>query len=103
MVLELRLSENLGGNAVYRVSKAALNQFTKGAAMDFKNMGINIKALAVNPGYVPTRMTGFVGDDDLDECMKDLVTLIEGFETEGGSTGLMNGGFVDRKGRAIRY
>ena len=30
--------------------------------------------LAVHPGYLPTKMTGFYGTDDMEKCMRGLVS-----------------------------
>ncbi|KAL9622382.1 MAG: hypothetical protein Q9160_003225 [Pyrenula sp. 1 TL-2023] len=97
------IEDNDGGNAVYKVSKAALNQFTKGAGMELQKLGTNVQTLAVHPGFVPTRMTGYVGDNDLDECMEELVDVIECFASKDGKANLKNGGYVNWKGETMRF
>ncbi len=39
--------------------------------------GSNIVVLSVNPGFVPTRLTNFDGEDDLDTSIAGLVKIIE--------------------------
>jgi hypothetical protein len=72
-------------------------------AMDLGKLGIkNVLTLAVHPGYVPTKMTGFYGEDDMDVCMAGLVKVIERFGTELGSD-IPNGGYVRWNGEVMRY
>ncbi|KAE9986563.1 hypothetical protein EG327_004235, partial [Venturia inaequalis] len=91
-----------GGNACYRISKAAVNQLTKNMAVDLEKKSSaststttggqnSIKTLAVHPGYVATKMTGYIGEDDMETCMAGLVGVIERFGTVEGAD-LPNGG-----------
>ena len=50
------VSENAGGEIVYRSSKAALNAVTKSLSADLRARGIGI--VAVHPGWVQTDMGG---------------------------------------------
>jgi hypothetical protein len=67
-----------------------------------KVSGCNVQTLAVHPGYVPTKMTGFYGEDDMDTCMGGLVKLIERFGTKAGAD-LPNGGYVRWNGDVMLY
>ncbi|TLD24546.1 NAD(P)-binding protein [Venturia nashicola] len=92
-----------GGNASYRISKAGVNQLTKNMAVDLEKSGkTNIKTLAVHPGYVATKMTGYIGEDDMETCMSSLVKVIERFGTEAGED-LPNGGYVRWNGEVMAY
>jgi NAD(P)-dependent dehydrogenase (short-subunit alcohol dehydrogenase family) len=53
----------------YRMAKAALNQQIVTLSREFEHNGDNITILALNPGYIPTRMTGFKGVVDIKESV----------------------------------
>lgn len=75
--------DNTGGNVPYRISKAGVNQLTKTMAEDLVKLGkTTVRALSVRPGWLPTRMTAFYGEDDTETCMTFLVALIEMFGTD---------------------
>jgi len=97
------LIDNTGGNACYRISKAALNQLTKTMAIDLSKEAPNVKTLAVHPGYVATKMTGYIGNDDMEECMSSLVNVVEVFGTPNAPPSLSNGGYVKWNGEAMAY
>jgi hypothetical protein len=61
-----------------------------------------VQTLAVHPGYVPTKMTGFYGVDDMETCMASLVGVIERFGTDEGKD-LPNGGYVRWNGEVMPY
>ncbi|OCL04032.1 NAD(P)-binding protein [Glonium stellatum] len=94
--------DNNGGNACYRISKCALNQLTKTTAVDLKKVAPTIHTLAVHPGFVPTKMTGFVGEDDMEECMTNLVNLVRNFASSTHDM-LPNGGYVRWNGERMDY
>lgn len=72
-------------------------------AVDLEKLGTaNIKTLAVHPGYVATKMTGYIGEDDMETCMSSLVQVIERFGTEAGKD-LPNGGYVRWNGEVMAY
>lgn len=72
-------------------------------AIDLEKKGSsNIKTLAIHPGYVATKMTGYFGEDDMETCMSSLIGVIERFGTEDG-VGLPNGGFVRWDGEVMAY
>lgn len=62
----------------------------------------SIKTLAVHPGYVATKMTGYIGEDDMETCMAGLVGVIERFGTVEGAD-LPNGGYVRWDGKVMAY
>lgn len=96
-------TENWAGNACYRISKTGLNQLTKTMALDLKKMlKSKVLTLAVHPGWLPTRMTGFYGEDDMDVCMSSLVDVIERFGTPEGEN-LPHGGYVKWNGEQMAY
>jgi NAD(P)-dependent dehydrogenase (short-subunit alcohol dehydrogenase family) len=98
------IADNTGGNVCYRLSKCALNQLTRTTAMDLRRLAPTVVALAVHPGFLPTKMTGFYGEDDLEECMTALVDLVEKFGHEGEEgMKLENGSYVKWNGQRIDY
>ncbi|KAF2421109.1 NAD(P)-binding protein, partial [Tothia fuscella] len=97
------ITDNTGGNACYRVSKTALNQLTKNMALDLNKLGVsNVRTLAVHPGYVATKMTGYHGEDDMETCMNGLVQLIERFGTDDGKA-IASGAYVRWNGDHMSY
>lgn len=100
LTCRMRLA-NTGGNACYRISKAALNQLTKTMALDLERTLPSIKVLAVHPGFVATKLTGYYGEDDMDSCMDGLAATIERFGTDGDD--IPNGGYVKWTGEPMPY
>jgi len=96
------IADNTGGNACYRISKCALNQLTRTMAIDLKNVAPNVHTLAVHPGFVATKMTGFEGEDDMEECMSNLVNLVRSFSGDTHDK-LPNGGYVRWNGERMDY
>ena len=71
--------------------------------MDLIKRESKVQALAVHPGFVPTKMTGFYGEDDMEECMTGLVCLIERFGQKGEEEKLKNGGYYRWNGEPMQY
>ena len=95
------LADNLkGGNICYRLSKTAVNQLTKTVAEDLAKLGSKIITLAIHPGYLPTKMNDYYGEDDMDECLSGMVKTIEAFGTVE-ATNIPNGGYVDWNGKVL--
>jgi NAD(P)-dependent dehydrogenase (short-subunit alcohol dehydrogenase family) len=99
----LTSSDNNGGNTCYRLAKCALNQLTKTQAKDLKKLAPNVITLAVHPGYVATKMTGFYGEDDMDECMEGFTNIVEKFGQKGEEERIPNGGYVRWNGEKMNY
>ena len=96
-------TDNTGGNICYRISKAGVNQLTKNMAVDLTNLGVsNVLTLAIHPGYVATKMTGFYGEDDMETCMSSLVSTIERFGSPEGED-IPVGGYVKWDGSVMAY
>ena len=95
--------DNIGGNACYRLAKCALNNLTKTQAEDLKKIAPNVVTLAIHPGYVATKMTGFYGEDDMEECMTGFVRIVENFGQKGQEEKLPNGGYVRWNGEKMNY
>jgi len=61
----------------YNASKAALNGFLKGSALELAGQGIRVNA--INPGLVPTNILALnnekMGDNHLEEIMMDRYPL----------------------------
>ncbi|KAI1849677.1 hypothetical protein JX266_004626 [Neoarthrinium moseri] len=96
------IADNVGGNACYRISKAGVNQLTKTMAVDLTQANSKVLALAVHPGYVPTKMTGFYGEDEMETCMDSFVAVIERFGTADGDN-LQHGGYYRWNGEKMEY
>ncbi|KAI1098419.1 NAD(P)-binding protein [Jackrogersella minutella] len=97
------IEDNTGGNACYCISKAGVNQLTKTMSIDLiKFLDSRVKTLAVHPGYVATKMTGFCGEDDMDTCMSSLADTILRFRTPVGPE-LPNGEYVRWNGEKMAY
>lgn len=73
-------------------------------AADLGKLGLGgrVQTLAVHPGYVPTKMTGYYGEDDMDVCMTGLVDVIEKLGTPLGQH-LPSGGYVRWDGQLMAY
>lgn len=83
------ISDNTGGKAYgYRMSKAALNMFTKTVAMDYPRM----ICVAVDPGWVRTDMGGPNAPRSVDSAVRGLVRLIEDLKPDD------SGMFLDIRG-----
>ena len=65
------------GDVSYNASKAALNGFLKGSALELAGQGIRVNA--INPGLVPTNILALnnekMGDNHLEEMMMDRYPL----------------------------
>lgn len=97
------IEDNVGGNACYRISKAGVNQLTKTMSIDLvKFLDSSVQTLAVHPGYVATKMTGYYGEDDMETCMSSLVDTVLRFGTPAGHD-LPNGGYVRWNGEKMAY
>ncbi|KAF2998578.1 hypothetical protein E8E13_006226 [Curvularia kusanoi] len=89
-----------GGNICYRVSKSAVNQLTKTIAIDLARIGSKVITLAIHPGYLPTKMNEYYGEDDMAECIRGILKTIEAFGTLEG-TNIPNGGYVRWDGKVL--
>ena len=57
----------------YKLAKTALNQETHTIAMDLKNKGSKVALMAISPGWVKTKLSGFLGDTDIDESVDGMI------------------------------
>ncbi|KAL7928384.1 hypothetical protein V8C35DRAFT_242891 [Trichoderma chlorosporum] len=74
------ISANDGEDLGYRLSKVALNMMTVTMAREFEEHGDNIAVVAINPGYVATRMTNYRSRDTMEECIAGIVEVVEGLD-----------------------
>lgn len=81
----------------YRMAKAAANQQVKTLALDFQRDNIPITTLAFEPDFIKTRLTGWLGRDDIVEACTGMVDIIEKLSPN------MSGSFLDWKGDAIPW
>lgn len=97
------LSENtLGGWYGYRASKAALNQFVRGAAAELGRSRKQAVCLALHPGHVESALSAPFGagghaTQTPDEAARKLLSVIDGVGPDG------SGGFFDQDGRPIPW
>lgn len=61
----------------YRMAEAALDQQTLKLARGFKINGDNIRIIALNAGYIATKMTVFKSVVDMEESVQNMVNIIE--------------------------
>ena len=61
----------------YRLAKSALNQQTMTIARELKNKGEKVNLMAVNPGWVPTRMTAGKGDTKIEDSVASMIKLVD--------------------------
>lgn len=81
----------------YRMAKAAANQQVKTLALDFQRDNIPITTLALEPGFIKTKLTGFRGRVDIEESSNGMVDIIEKLTPE------RTGTFVDWKEETIPW
>eukprot|EP00906_Rhabdomonas_costata_P021669 RCo031435 len=84
-----------GGSYEYRSSKAALNMVAKSLSVDLKPKGV--KVVLLHPGWVPTRMGGSGGRDNIVESIKGMRSLI------GSATMETSGRFFYYTGSEIKW
>jgi NAD(P)-dependent dehydrogenase (short-subunit alcohol dehydrogenase family) len=99
-VADLPGDNNTGGNICYRLSKTAVNQLTKTVAVDLAKMGSNVITLAIHPGYLPTKMNDYYGENDMEVCISGITKTIQAFGAVE-STNIPNGGYVDWNGKIM--
>jgi NAD(P)-dependent dehydrogenase (short-subunit alcohol dehydrogenase family) len=95
MAVADKASEQQPGYYGYSGSKAALNMMSKYAASELISEGIVV--CCVNPGYVATDLTGFEGDMDADDSVKEMARVINGLTLE------HSGCFKNYNGEAIPW
>lgn len=82
-----------GGYYGYRISKSAINMFTKSFAMDYPH----ITALALHPGWVQTDMGGASAPTSVEESVSGLIKVID-------AAGLKRTGhFIDFEGDLLPW
>ena len=82
-----------GGSYGYRMSKVAVNMWSRTFARDHKN----IISVAIHPGWVQTDMGGFNAPLSIEESCKDIVQLL------GQLSPSHSGEFLDHKGKQIPW
>ena len=81
----------------YKMAKAALNQLTVTLANDFKAKDHPVGIVAFQPGYVKTRLTGFMGDVDIVESVEGMVEQLDDITPKGSPY------FLDWKGETLGW
>jgi NAD(P)-dependent dehydrogenase (short-subunit alcohol dehydrogenase family) len=90
-------SSGTGGFFGYRMAKAALNQFAVTLANELKVQGSKIVVLSINPGFVATRLTNWDFDDNIEETIPGVVSIIDGADSNS------SGRFFDWNGKELIY
>ncbi len=85
-----RVDNTISTRTVYRIAKTALNQGAATMAREWKNEGRKAAMICVGPGYVPTWLTRWEGDNGMDTCIAGLMELFKNI------TLVDNGGFSSR-------
>ncbi|KAF2457890.1 short chain dehydrogenase [Lineolata rhizophorae] len=88
---------NTGNHLTYRMAKAALNAQTVTLAHELRKAGEPVVVVAMNPGFVATKMTNWTFEDDMDTCIAGLVRNIEGITKE------QNGQFFNWDGKQLPW
>jgi NAD(P)-dependent dehydrogenase (short-subunit alcohol dehydrogenase family) len=60
----------------YRMAKAALNSQTVTLAHELQKLQEPIAVIALYPGFVATKLTGFDFDDDMATCIAGMMEVI---------------------------
>lgn len=61
----------------YRVAKAALNMATVTIAHEMNAKNLNITMLAVDPGDIPTKLSKWSGNTNMEQSIQGMVKIIE--------------------------
>ncbi|KUJ16431.1 NAD(P)-binding protein [Mollisia scopiformis] len=92
------VTDNTFGTCMaYRVAKASLNQVMVTFAREFENEGQNITVVCVEPGFLPTRLTGYDFVDDMDTSIASLMKVIQELKKED------SGSFIEWSGKRLRF
>ncbi|KAK3367395.1 short chain dehydrogenase, partial [Lasiosphaeria ovina] len=90
-------SNERGGFLGYRMAKAALNQQTKTISQSFKSTEPKVIFLALEPGYLATKLTGWKGEDNMETSVRGMVDIVE-------RAGISDTGrFYSYTGQELRY
>lgn len=90
-------ANDCGTHISYRVPKSALNALSISIAIELKAEKENIAVLCIDPGDVPTKLSRWVGDIDLNDSVHGMFEQIEKATIE--DTGL----FVNWRGHKWPY
>ncbi|CZT00313.1 related to C-factor [Rhynchosporium agropyri] len=84
-----------GGNLSYRVAKAALNMVSVDTARELAPEGI--ACIALHPGGVKTKMSGFTGHMGPDEAVTRMLKVLDGIDMS------KTGRFFHRDGQELAW
>ncbi|RYN65040.1 hypothetical protein AA0117_g12209 [Alternaria alternata] len=92
------IGENDNGTKIgYKLAKTALNQENRTIAMDLKSKGSKISLMAVSPGWVKTKLSGWLGDTDIDDSVNGMYAILEKLTME------ETGNFWNWSGEKIQF
>ncbi|QYS95670.1 hypothetical protein H0G86_002944 [Trichoderma simmonsii] len=86
-----------GKYMAYKVSKTALNQVTKSLGMQMKMTDSKVIVVGIHPGWIPTRLTGMTGRDEMDVQIPKIIDTIRSIKDSD------NGGFMDVEGKTMEF
>ena len=98
--VELNKPESSGGSGggiyPYRSSKTALNMITRSLSLDLQHL--NIKAIAIHPGWVKTEMGGKNAPLTTEQSIEGVLRVICNFDSK-----IQNGKLVDYTGTILPF
>jgi len=72
------ISQNSRGTKIaYKIAKAGLNQQSRTIALDLESIGSKVTVLALDPGHVATRLSGWKGKIEVLESVNGMYDVIE--------------------------
>ncbi|PKK44311.1 hypothetical protein CI102_10894 [Trichoderma harzianum] len=86
-----------GKYMAYKVSKTALNQVTRSLGMQMEMTKSKVIVAGIHPGWIPTKLTGMTGPDQMDVQIPKIVKTIESIGAS------QNGGFMDAEGKIMEF
>ena len=85
-----------GGVYPYRASKSALNMISRSLSLDLSH--VNVKVVAIHPGWVKTEMGGKNAPLTPEESIKNVLNVIQNFDAKQN-----NGCLIDYKGQKLPF
>jgi len=81
----------------YKIAKAALNAETKTIAMDLRERGSKVALMAISPGWVKTKLSGWEGTTDIEDSVDGMFSVLKKLTLE------ETGSFWNWTGDAMPY
>ncbi|KAJ8132812.1 hypothetical protein O1611_g807 [Lasiodiplodia mahajangana] len=91
------LTNTFGTCMAYRAAKSALNQNSVTLAREWEKEGRDVTIVCIEPGFLPTRLTGFNAEDDMKTCISGVTKVIDSITRD------QNGAFFKWDGSTIPF